>query len=160
MSSHWYSNPNTNHYQYSASNPGSPWIDLGTSLGSPTISSVKRPQGLTGPNLTPASGPVNTLIVITGTNFGDGATVSIGGVSATATVVNSNVIAAKAPAHANGLVSISVQNPDTVVATSSNIYTYAAAAATAVIVPFPTILNSVSWGIQRFDLVHRQEEQA
>ena len=93
----------------------------------PTLSSVS-----------PASGPTagGTVLTLTGTQFVTGATVSVGGVSATSVTVNSSTsITATAPVHAAGAVSVVVTNPDGGSATINNAYTYT--------VPTPT-LSSVS----------------
>ncbi|MGA9811443.1 MAG: IPT/TIG domain-containing protein, partial [Terriglobales bacterium] len=77
--------------------------------------------------ISPVSGTINggTAIAITGTGFLAGATVKLGGTSATSvTVVNGNAITATTPAHAAGAVSIVVTNADTKSATLTNGYTY------------------------------------
>ena len=82
----------------------------------PTLSSVS-----------PASGPAEggTVLTLTGTQFVAGATVSIGGVSATnVSVTSSTSITATAPAHEPGQVSVTVTNPDSGSATLVNGYTY------------------------------------
>jgi hypothetical protein len=93
----------------------------------PTISSVSPNTGLT---------TGGTPITITGTNFVTGATVTIGGGSASAvTVVSGTTITAATPAHAAGAANVVVTNPDTQVATLVNGFTYQ--------LPAPT-LSSVS----------------
>ena len=82
----------------------------------PTLSSVS-----------PASGPAagGTSLTLTGTQFVTGATVSVGGTSATnVNVASSTSITATAPAHAAGSVSVVVTNPDGQSATQGNAYTY------------------------------------
>ena len=94
------------------------------------------PPTVTG--VSPTSGPIagGTAITITGTNFLSGATASIGGTPATGvTVVNSTTITATAPAHAVGLVGVSVTNSDSQSATLASAFAYVA--------PPPTI-SSVS----------------
>ena len=79
--------------------------------------------------ITPNSGTTNggTALSITGTGFLPGATVKLGGTSATVlAVVNSNIITATAPAHAAGAVSVVVTNTDTKTGTLTNGYTYVA----------------------------------
>jgi hypothetical protein len=61
------------------------------------------------PNTCPAAG--NIPINIIGSNFTDIATVKIGGVSATFSLISSTQIIAIAPAHAAGVVSVSVLGP-------------------------------------------------
>ena len=78
--------------------------------------------------ITPNSGTTNggTAVTITGTGFLAGASVKLGGSSATGvTVVNSNAITAITPAHAAGAVSIVVTNTDAKSGTLTNGYTYA-----------------------------------
>ncbi len=74
-----------------------------TYVPAPTIASV-----------TPNEGPVagGTAVVIAGTNFQPGATVSFGGVAATAvTVKSATEIDATTPPHAAGAVDVVVTNP-------------------------------------------------
>lgn len=87
-----------------------------TYQAAPTISSINVSAGA-------LSG--GTAISITGTGFLSGATVLIGGTSATSVVVNSSTsISCVTPAHAAGLVSIVVTNTDSQFGTGSNLYTY------------------------------------
>jgi hypothetical protein len=84
-------------------------------------------------SVAPTSGPTagGTAITINGTNFLSGATVSVGGTAATGvTFVDSATITATTPAHASGLVGVSVANPDSQIATLANSFTY---------VPPPTV---------------------
>jgi glucose/arabinose dehydrogenase len=79
--------------------------------------------------ITPNSGTTNggTALSITGTGFLPGATVKLGGTSATVlAVVNSAIITATAPAHAAGAVSVVVTNTDARSGTLTNGYTYTA----------------------------------
>ncbi|HVR37648.1 MAG TPA: IPT/TIG domain-containing protein, partial [Thermoanaerobaculia bacterium] len=78
-------------------------------------------------SFTPATGPNSggTSVAITGTNFASGATVKFGSVASTNVTVNSETsITAIAPAQAVGSVPITVTNPDTQSATSSQQFTY------------------------------------
>ena len=96
-------------------------------LPAPTISAVSPTSGST---------VGGTAITITGTNFVSGATVSVGDTAANnVSVVNATTITATAPAHAAGVVSVAVSNPDSQSATKSSAFTY--------IAPNPT-LTSVS----------------
>src|SRR5262249_57861434 len=89
----------------------------------PTVTGVSPNSGST------AGG---TAVTISGTNFVTGATVSIGGVAATnVNVVNSGSITATTPAHAAGLVTVAVTNPDSQSASLSNSFTY--------VTPAPTV---------------------
>ncbi len=77
--------------------------------------------------ISPVSGTINggTAIALTGTGFLPGATVQLGGTSATSViVVNGNAITARTPAHAAGAVSIVVTNTDAKSGTLANGYTY------------------------------------
>lgn len=85
------------------------------SLPAPTVSAFSP---ATGP---PAGG---TSFTVTGTNFGTGATVKIGGAAATVTNVTATSIAGKTPAHATGTVDVVVTNPDVQSATLSGGYFY------------------------------------
>jgi hypothetical protein len=93
---------------------------------------------LTGPapsltTVTPTSGPTSggTAITIAGANFATGASVSIGGTAATGvSVVNSTTITASTPAHAAGLVGVTVTNPDGQSGTVASAFTYVAPAPT------------------------------
>ncbi len=94
----------------------------------PTVSSI-----------TPNSGTTNggTAVTIAGTGFLAGATVKMGGTSATVlSVVNSALITATAPAHAAGAVDVVVTNTDTKTGTLTGGYTYTAAAN-----PAPTVTS-------------------
>ena len=77
--------------------------------------------------VTPSSGPTTggTAVTITGTGFATGATVSIGGANASATVVGSTMINAITPAHAAGAVNVVVTNPGGESGTLSSGFTYA-----------------------------------
>ena len=94
----------------------------------PTVSSI-----------TPNSGTTNggTAVTIAGTGFLAGATVKMGGTSATVlSVVNSTLITATAPAHVAGAVDVVVTNTDTKTGTLTSGYTYTAAAN-----PAPTVTS-------------------
>ena len=90
-----------------------------TGLGgnpAPTVTSISPTSGTT------AGG---TAVSITGTGFLAGATVKLGGTSATGvTVVNSTTITATTPAHAAGAVNVVVTNSDAQSGTLTNGYTY------------------------------------
>jgi hypothetical protein len=86
----------------------------------PTVSSVL-----------PTSGPTagGTQITITGTGFSLGATVTVGGSTATGVLVNnSTTITATTPAHAAGLVDVVVTNTTGQSGTKTNAFTYTAPA--------------------------------
>src|SRR6185312_10449059 len=94
----------TNGYTYAGTNPA------------PTVSAITPNSGTT------AGG---TAVTITGTGFLAGATVKLGGISATGvTVVNSTSITATTAAHAAGAVSVVVTNSDAQSGTLTNGYTY------------------------------------
>lgn len=87
---------------------------FGTSA--PTLSSI-----------TPATGPATggTPVTISGTNFANGATVTIGGVAATAVVLSTTTtLTAVTPAHAAGVVNVVINNPDGGTATLAGGFTY------------------------------------
>lgn len=137
----WYYNPNTEHYQFAASDPGSPWVvnDPDT-----TVDDTAVPEDVTDDVEAPLVDPVTdetpsatlftpgigcsaggTSVAITGTGFGDGATVTFGGVAATSVVVvNHKLITCVTPAHANGAVNVVVTNLDTSTATGTGAFTY------------------------------------
>ena len=89
-------------------------------------------QGSTNPaptvtSITPNSGTANggTRVVITGTGFQSGATVSLGGKAASNVVVGSSAsITAMTPAHAAGAVNVVITNSDAQSGTFPNGYTY------------------------------------
>src|SRR5262249_2101921 len=81
--------------------------------------------------VSPTTGPTagGTPMTIAGTNFLSGATVSVGGTAATGgSVVDSSTITATTPAHAAGLVGVTVTNSDAQAATLANAFTYVAPA--------------------------------
>jgi glucose/arabinose dehydrogenase len=90
-------------------------------------------------SITPNSGTTNggTAVTIAGTGFLAGATVKMGGTSATVlSVVNSALITATTPAHAAGAVDVVVTNTDTKTGTLTSGYTYTAASN-----PAPTVTS-------------------
>ena len=94
----------SNGYTYTSPNPA------------PTVTSISPTSGTT------AGG---TAVSITGTGFLAGATVKLGGTSATGvTIVNSTTITATSAAHAAGAVSVVVTNTDAQSGTLNNGYTY------------------------------------
>ena len=75
----------------------------------------------------PAEGSAagGTAVTISGANFRTGATVSIGGVAATAiNIVSSNMITAVTPPHADGLASITITNSDSQSHTLASAFNY------------------------------------
>jgi cysteine-rich repeat protein len=70
-------------------------------------------------NISPSSGASGTAITITGTNFHPNADVTIGGMSATATVDDTETISAIVPGLGAGSQPVVVTNPDMLSATSS-----------------------------------------
>ena len=88
----------------------------------PVVTGVSPP---TGP---PAGG---TAVTISGSGFAAGATVKIGGLAATGvSVVSSSAITATTPAHAGGLVDVTVTNPGNQGYTLAGGYTYTCTSAT------------------------------
>ena len=81
-------------------------------VGSVTVTSV-----------TPTSGPVGTTVSISGTGFVSGATVKIGTVDATSSVISSNAISAVVPTLSAGTYDVKVTNPDGGFGTLANGFT-------------------------------------
>jgi MYXO-CTERM domain-containing protein len=81
--------------------------------------------------LSPNSGPSlgGTYLTLTGSDFQNGATVTVGGVAATVKSVHPDFIGLVTPAHAPGAVDVVVTNPDTKTATKTGGFTYTASAA-------------------------------
>jgi len=110
-------------------------------LGLGTRTFVTLPLGVYGfggaisaSSISPATGPSagGTSVTITGAYFLQGATVTIGGVSATSvTVVNTETITATTGARAAGNTDVVVHNPDGTQATLAGAFTYAAAGGSA-----------------------------
>lgn len=83
--------------------------------------------GLTVGSVSPASGAAagGTAVTITGTGFASGASVSFGGVAASAvSFVSSTQLKATTPAHAGGAVSVAVTDPDGSSADLPSAFTY------------------------------------
>ena len=91
---------------------------------------------VTGPNVTGISPPTGltaggTAVTISGTGFAGGATVKIGGSSATSVVVvNATTITAVTPAHAGGAADVTVTNPGNQGYTLVGGYTYTCTSST------------------------------
>jgi hypothetical protein len=93
-----------------------------SSLPAPTLSAVTPTQG---------SMSGGTTVTISGSNFVSGATVSFGGTAASNVAFNSSTsLTATTPAHAAGLVNITITNPDGQNGTLTNAFTYTALAPT------------------------------
>ena len=100
----------------SASGPTWSFTTAGTPGAAPTVSSISPNNGST-------SG--GTPVTITGTNFVSGASVTIGGASATnVNVTSSTTITALTPAHAAGTVTVTVTNTDAQSGSLTNAFTY------------------------------------
>jgi hypothetical protein len=92
---------------------------LGGPAPGPVVSSVAPGTGST---------TGGTEVTITGSNFAAGATVTVGGSAATGvSVVNSTTITATTPAHAAGMVSVTVTNVDAQTGTLASGFTYTSA---------------------------------
>jgi hypothetical protein len=90
-----------------------------------TITAAGGPPTVTG--VSPSSGSTagGTVITITGSNFVTGATVLVGGSSATSpSVINSTTMTAVTPAHTAGAAGVWVTDPDGQYGGQSNIFTY------------------------------------
>lgn len=83
-----------------------------TYVPAPTVTSLDITEGTAG-----------TEVVITGTGFITGTTVTFGGTAASAIVTNSTTLTVSVPAHAEGIVDVVVTNTGGTV-TSSNAFTY------------------------------------
>lgn len=95
----------------------------------------------------PAFGPAtgNNIVIVTGTGFAAGATVTFGGVPATSVaVVNSTSLTAHPPPHAAGPVSVSVTNPGNASGSRANAYKFLAPTGTFGIQYFPVPQGSVA----------------
>ena len=90
--------------------------------------------------VTPTSGPVGTAISIGGNGFVSGATVTVGGVTSTSSVVTSTIITAIVPTLSAGTYDIKVTNPDGGYGTLSNAFTVTGMSATS-ITPSTGIIN-------------------
>jgi len=66
-----------------------------------------------------------TTVIVTGSNFVNGATVTFGSSQVSATFIDSSHLSAVTPAHAAGPVNVIVTNPDTQTAIANNAFTYA-----------------------------------
>jgi hypothetical protein len=108
----------------------------------PIVSSVTPNSGMTtgGTNLT-----------VSGNNFVSGATLIIGGLSATnVNVLNSTTITATTPAHATGAVNVVVNNPDLQSATLTNGFTYTSTAPPAETVLLADDFNDNSLNVSKW----------
>ncbi len=87
--------------------------------------------------VSPNSGSTSggTAVVITGSNFASGATVSFGGTPATAvSFVSSTQLNATTPPHAAGTVALSVVNPDGTAGALSNAFTFTSLSSSSIAV--------------------------
>src|SRR6185369_14511474 len=114
-----------------------------SAAAAPTVSAISPTSGST-------SG--GTSVTVTGTGFSAGATVSLGGTSATnVTVVSSTSITATTPAHAAGAVNVVVTNTDSQSGTLNNGYTYTASDTIVVSDDFnDNSLDPAKWGTTLF----------
>jgi hypothetical protein len=97
----------------------------------------------------PAFGPVggNNIVIVGGTNFQAGATVTFGGSPASSVIVNNaTTLTAKPPAHAAGLVTVAVTNPNAQSGNLANAYKYLAPAGTFGLPIFPDPCGRVCHG--------------
>ena len=91
-------------------------LSIMVNLPPPTVSSVSPTSGPTGGG---------TVVTITGTDFVDGATISVGGAAATSVIFNSATsITATTPAGTVGTADVVVTNPDTQADTLVGGFTY------------------------------------
>ncbi len=104
-------------------------------------------QAPTVSRLVPAFGPAagNNIVIVSGTGFAAGATVSFGGVPATSvTVVNPTSLTAKPPTHSAGLVTVSVTNPSSETGSLANAYRYLLASGQLSFQYFPITVPDVA----------------
>jgi len=105
------------------------WTDVGGTWSPGAVMSFTTVSAPTITDVSPASGPTagSTAITITGTQFQDGATVTVGGTSATSIVVVSDTsITAMTPAGTAGAQDVVVTNPDAGTVTATGGFTYTA----------------------------------
>lgn len=126
--------PDTTYYYaaWTSTDGGATWTPGAvmnfTTLSAPTITGVSPASGST------AGG---TSITITGADFHNGATVTVGGAAATGvSVASSTSITATTPAGTTGAQDVVVTNPDGGTVTSTGAFTYTAASSSA-----PTITS-------------------
>ncbi len=87
----------------------------------------------------------NNVVIVTGTGFAVGATVTFGGVPATSVnVVNSTSLTAHPPAHATGSLTVSVTNPGGSPGSRANAYKYLATSGQFGIQFFPITQGAVT----------------
>jgi hypothetical protein len=88
-------------------------------------------------SITPSSGPLagGTSITITGTGFVSGASMTIGGITATYSFVSSNSLTANTPSGTVGAKNVVVTNPDTQTSNTNITFTYAAAPTVTSVTP-------------------------
>jgi hypothetical protein len=117
----------TGTYNATATLTSGTWVmEMATFRGSGQVSGGGNPAP-TVASITPNSGTANggMAVTITGTGFLTGATVSLGGATATGvSVVNSTTITATTAAHTAGAVNVVVTNTDSKTGTLANGYTY------------------------------------
>ena len=103
-------------------------------------------------SVSPIGGPLvgSTTITITGSGFIDGATVSIGGVSATNVIFGSSTSLTAITPAGTGMQSVVVTNPDTQSSNTNITFTYAAAPIVTAITP-SSGLNSGSLNITNLE---------
>jgi endonuclease/exonuclease/phosphatase family metal-dependent hydrolase len=110
----------------------------------PTVSSI-----------TPNSGPTTggTSVTISGANFMNGASVTLGGTSATGVAVNGTTITLTTPSHAAGTTNVVVTNPDNQSATLASGFTFTApplppppAGASTIVIWASDVPNSTVYG--------------
>jgi len=87
---------------------------LGLCAASAGCDGPTQPSSISVTAVSPGTGSIlgGTQVTISGAGFKAGATVQFGGVTAVATAASSTTINATAPAHADGVVTVVVTNPD------------------------------------------------
>lgn len=119
---------NFDHYQISVADQYMITVrDLSVPASGSTDITVQEPDAPTITDINPNMGPNTggTAVTVTGTNFVSGATVSFGGTAATSvTFVDSTQLDVVTPAHAAGVVDVTVTNPDGLNGVLTNGFTY------------------------------------
>ena len=104
-------------------------------------------QAPTVARVVPAFGPAagSNIVIVVGTGFAAGATVTFGGAAATSvSVVNSTSITVHPPAHVAGSVAVAVTNPGGSPGSRANAYKYLAPTGTFAIQHFPVTAGAVT----------------
>lgn len=113
----------------------------------PTPTAVPQPATpVSVTSITPTGGPAGAVVIVAGTGFQQGTTVTLGGIAARVTGVTSTAITATTPVHEGGTVDVVVTNPSGQSGTLNGGYTFEVVTVTASsILAAPGGQLSVSW---------------